>query len=649
MTLRGPRALGAVLFTLGILAACDTIVARPLTDAPLNVCPDHACDGYAADAGAAAAAVCKKGRCELPSAASRPDYPFWIVVNLPDTSFFAPGLTYVFFSGDHGDPAFQARATSNLICNPRPPVPCLQIGGDALLTGTYTATADATTTVATTLDPATLAPIAPLVERVSQHLPADQAIPVRVMLTPTGNTQTVGAPDGNFPTALPLEPIVLTSGTNSDPRIPSTNDYGRALLAGTYQRELYPEPPFDAIYPPTSQSITFTPGSTAARSDLVLVSPAGTAGTTPGQALDFSTNQCSVTGTQQDSRCAVVTREDGLDGWRVWIEDAATRKRISVVRTFSNTLVGGKVSVVTQAAALLYTALRPTLGDGFNAVVAPPEGFLGVPRLETPLFGGTQGLQTLVVPTFPPPVAVRGVVAEPGDAGALLGYAARVTLVSTSLTTTPGTSPLLHYEATVSTDDRGRFATVVPPGTYTATIEPAIGTGFAKATASVVVDRTVTALTLQPPARPVLRGRALLTDGRALAEGTVLAEPQTEADGTVGRPGRATTDADGAYAIELDPGSYVLSVLPKAGTGFPRVVTTAKVGTDSATLADIHIPPPTPLSLTLRDPAVTGNPIVRAVVRIFASPPGNLPPVEIGNAMTDANGLVEILLAQQPQ
>ena len=635
------RRFGAALVTLGILAACDSIVARPITNAPVNACPQHPCSAYDADAGAAGTAVCNpKGQCEVTSAGNRPAYPFWIVVSLPDTSIFAPGLTDVFFSDDRGDPAFERTATTPVSCDPSAPLRCLQISNDASFSGTYTATATATATIRNTLvtlhDTTTVAPIA--------SLTADQTIPVRVLFTPTGNTQYSNLQ------LLPVEPLVAASGTNFKAVPGSANEYSRVLLAGTYTRELYPEPPFDALYPPTIQQISFASAGSV-RNDLSLVvSEPNEVLPASSQALDVGTGTCATDG--PDPRCATVTREDGLDGWRVWIQDHATPRRVSVLRTLSHPPVGRHASVVTTATVLLYTATGGASNIDYDAIVAPPVGTIGVPRLETSLFGGTQGLATLAVPTIPPPVTVQGVVAEPGDAGALLGYAAKVTLVSTALTTnvTAVPSSLLKYETTVSTDDHGRFATVLPPGNYNATVEPAIGTGFAKATTAVVVDNlTVSALTLQPPVRPVLHGRAMLTDGRALGEATVIAEPRTDTDGTLGRPGRSLTADDGTYAIELDPGLYVLSVLPKAGTGFPNVVTSLTVGIDSATIPDLRIPPPTLLSFTLRDPNATSNAIVRAVVRIFASLPGNSTPVEIGTAMTDTNGLVQIPLAPQPQ
>ncbi len=116
------------------------------------------------------------------------------------------------------------------------------------------------------------------------------------------------------------------------------------------------------------------------------------------------------------------------------------------------------------------------------------------------------------------------------------------------------------------------------------------------------------------------------------------------------RPGRTKTLQDGRFVLELDPGPYVFTVIPKAGTGFPRVVTRPEVLAKATELPDIRVPAPTRLAFELRDPSPTGNPIVRAVVRILAAVPGREGmPIEIGSAMTDPNGLVEILLAQEPR
>jgi hypothetical protein len=184
------------------------------------------------------------------------------------------------------------------------------------------------------------------------------------------------------------------------------------------------------------------------------------------------------------------------------------------------------------------------------------------------------------------------------------------------------------------------------------TIEPAEGTGFAKAKHPVVVDRTVTALTLQPPPRTLVSGRVVLTDDRPLSEADVVAIPEepSSPQAPKPRPGRTKTRSDGRFVFELDAGPYVFMVIPKAGTGFPRVVTRPEVPPQATELPDIRVPAPSRLTFTLRDPSPNRNPVVRAVVQILAAMPGREgEPIEIGSAMTDSNGQVEILLAQEPR
>ena len=114
------------------------------------------------------------------------------------------------------------------------------------------------------------------------------------------------------------------------------------------------------------------------------------------------------------------------------------------------------------------------------------------------------------------------------------------------------------------------------------------------------------------------------------------------------RPARGRTDQDGAFRLEVDQGQYDLVVQPQPGTGFPWLVQARSFATGTADIGQIVIAPPARVSFVLRDPTRNGNPIVRAMVRIFVEPAGRGPPlVEIGRAMTDEGGKCEILLAQQ--
>lgn len=575
--------------------SCKRIEAQPLTNAPLNTCP---CDGYEPSQTTTAVAFCSgRSRCELATTSARPDFPFWIVVNVPDTSFAGSGLAYVLYSGAQGSPAFQDSTPIGVVKTCRPPL-CLSVGAVADTRASYRVLQGASATVGY-----------PLGERTP--------LPMSAVYEPTGNEQ-----QDTFP-LLPLDLAFASPRLEAGGEIVTV----RALPPGRYRRVFYPQPPLDEFFPPTSD-------------DLVV--------TAPGIVDDFLLGEAQL----DEVRTAKVSREEGLDGWRVWLVERPSGRRISVIRT---------LPAEAEAEVRLYTsnASAAFAEDRVDAIVAPPASWTAVPRFVTPLFNGG-GLGNLSYPRIPPPVSVRGVVAEPRDGSLLYGYPATVSFESASLATSSDPSTLLHYSATVSTDDRGRFATVLPPGTYAATVEPLEGTGHAKTREVVVVDRAVTAVTFRPPPRTIVRGRAVLTDGRPASEADVVAIADIDATTTnplaiQPRPARGRTDDDGRFVLEADPGPYVLSVVPKEGTGFPRVVVRHSVPSSTATreieLADVRVPPPMSLSLTFRDSSPTENAIQSAVVRVFAVPLASQRgvPVEIGSAMTNELGKVEILLAQQPR
>ena len=604
---RVSRVFGLAVLGAVILAApsCEPIRSVPLTKAPINRCP---CDAY--EPGPTTAARCSTGdRCEILTTGGRPEFPFWIVVHVPTTSIYAPGHTYVLFSDAQGNPAFRAPPVAPGVVSRCSPPRCLPLGPLVGATGSYKVANEES-------------------KDVGYPLADGTSIPVRVVYETLGNDQQEAFP------SLPLDRLFASSRLNVD----GAAEFARPIPSARYRRVFYPQPPFDAFFPPRIDELP--PITSDFFVDTIILG------------VDVPLDDVV-------SRTAKISRADGLDGWRAWLVDRPSQRRISVIRTLSGN--EAEVPLFTSGAQPAFQR------DDVDAVVAPPESWTAVPSYITPLFSGA-GL-TLSYPPIPPPVPVSGVVAEPGEGegGTLFGYAARVRFDSEALATNADPSRLLHYTTTVNTDDRGRFATVLPPGTYAATIEPAEGTGYAKRRELVVVDRTHSSLRFQPPPRTLGRGRAVLTDGRALSEAEVLAVPNTSSGARANRlvppprPGRTQTDEDGRFAFELDPGGYLLSVIPKAGPGFPRVVVRPDVPGSSTgqetELPEIRVPAPTRLAFTLRDPSPTGNAIANAVVRIFARPavPAGSgttttpDPVEIGSAMTGSDGSVEILLAQEPR
>lgn len=614
MSARRPRALSwlatasaSLAAALASTASCDPVVGQPLSSAPVNDCSAHPCARY--EAASRVRATCgEESRCEI---TGRPEYPYWIVVHVPETSIFAAGMTFVLSSDELNKPDPGTRS-------PCMPPKCLALPTLRQLRGTYSVSQEASRYLGYALEEDAYKVRSDTGERYLE-------IPVRVTLDAVGPDA-----EGTYP-ALPLFPMFVSSAVFQQRTAATTIQYARVVPPGRYRRVLVPEPPFDSYFPPA-----YSPGELITADEFTDDFRLGTRHPIDDVACDES--GC-VGG---DSRVALVKRAEGLEGWRVWLAARRSSRRISTVRALSG----------TEATVRLETSGEgDALGDHVEAIVAPPDGWTAVPRLVTPLFGG-QGLKNLAYPSVPPPVSVTGVVAEPGSAaGTVLGFSADLAFESQGLATLGEPTTLLRYTTSLSTDERGRFATVLPPGTYRVTTTPAEGTGFARTAQEVVVGRGPTAFTLRPLLRTRVQGKALLTDGRPAAEAAVLAlpeEPPAEASWPKPRPGRARTDEDGRFALELDPGAYVVSVIPKAGTGFPRVFVRVEVGGAVNDLPAIRVPPPTRLSFTLRDPSSTGNPIVRALVRIFASFPGVEEPVEIGNAMTSPDGLVDILLAPDP-
>jgi hypothetical protein len=581
-----------------VVVACDPVEGTSRSRAPANVCPDHACELY--PAGRTQAKCSAGGRCE---SGGFPE-TFVLAVNVPSTSFFSPGQTFLVSSNDllHAKPPFPPSCA---------PPKCLALSSLGEANGAYFVKQ-----VTDGFGDQTARAVGLLV-------PDGTSIPVRVQFLPLVPDADAEATD----VGLPGGPLFGAS------RLFQNNAlrYEAAIASGRYTRLAYPEPPYDAFYPPVTSTVTIPRGTLT---DEVTIS---------ATSLDDSTGA---------TRLAKVSRSQGLDGFRIWILDTATRRRVSVARPLHGTTAETTLHTIGQSVEGS-TALR----EGLSVVVVPPSDWLAVPRLESELINGS-GLQGLVYPDVPPPTSVAGVVVENTDSG-LQGIPSRVTLSSTAITVTGGaTNTLLRYETSVSTDAAGRFTTVMPPGVYDALVEPAEGTGFSKAKLNVEVGAAP--LLLAPPRRSAAIGRAMLSDGRPLGRATVLATPAPvqSGSGVVPRGGRATTADDGTFRLELDLGSYAISVVPEEGTGFARTVAVRNVAASpQEVLGDLVVPPPAVLSFTLKSlSSDTGFslPIAGALVRVFG-PPTDAPTaspasfVEIGRGTADGSGKCEILLAQQPR
>jgi hypothetical protein len=589
--------LGALLVAFVNFVGCAPVHGAPQKKPATNACSEQACEAYAPSAGLSP--TCNNGRCEF---VTTPSFDFTIVVNVPTTAFYAAGQTFAI----SGATLFnRSNAGSSSPC---PVTSCLPLPNVGDASGTYTVTPEAAAIVGVVMSEQT-------------------SFPVRAVFTPLlGTTDSwaaeEGLPMGTLFSASRLVPV----DTSDTPELL----YRTSLPSARYQRVLYPEPPYDEALPPVLNTVRVGTQFT----DSFMLGGSGTQ-------LDDPTG---------DTRTATVLRHDGLDGWHVWLADMANEQRISPLRTLYGVASTVRLDTIGQS-----QADNPALRNGVEVIVAPPDDWTAVPRYVSPVVEGA-GLTSIDYPSLPAPTSIAGVVANAtGDV--LTGIAARLSFASQWIRTADGKQEsLLKYEAALSTDDSGRFVTVLPPGSYDITIEPAEGTGFGKVMQSAVDIAAGAALTLAPPQRTLVSGRATSSDGRPVAQAEVLADPSFDGQSVLPRPARTQTADDGSFQMELDQGQYTISVEPQLATGFPRLVTITQVSGSAQDLGTLTVPLPVRLSFTVKSPAFKApsansaavNPVEGAIVRIFAVPVGGRSAVEIGMAMTNSEGACEIPLADQP-
>ncbi len=589
----------ALALAIACAPACSPIVAQPLSDAPKNEdCLDvHKCELYTVP-GATTKSQCHDGRCDF----GLPTYPYTVVVNVPDTSFYGSGRSFVLTNKDFT--AQPGMVSGTAAC--KPPL-CVPLQRLVPAQGQYLVT-----------NAASIAVGLPLVNGTS--------LPVQVTLIPLAD----GTTDEAASVGIPASDVLTSSIGFTDPSqvdVPPVAKYSDALAVGRYLRVAYPEPPFDQYFPP---AFTILSASASGLNDDFLLGDTQTP-------LDDELG---------DARTATVTRGEGLEGWKVWLIDSDTGRRISSLRALHGTKMDVRLDTVGQS-----QPNSRALKENVDVIVAPPASYIAVPRLQSRLVNG-QGLAGLDVPSLPGPVSVTGVVAS-GEGTVLSGVRSVLQFDSTRLKRADGSdSPLLRYSTSVTTDDSGHFATVLPPGLYDVTIEPDFRTHFAKVKDTFDTSDGL-AKTYLPPPRTVASGKVVLADGRPLASADIRAVPSevpVTGNAVKPRPASTRTDSDGNFSFEVDQGQYDFVVDPQAGTGFPRLVQVRSFATGTAKLDAIVIAPPAKLSFALKDPSTNGNPIVRAIVRVFAEPPNRGPPaIEIARSMTDEQGQCEILLAQQPR
>ncbi|MEO6572890.1 MAG: carboxypeptidase-like regulatory domain-containing protein [Polyangiaceae bacterium] len=602
------------------LLACSSDAAKAFgVVPPANACttPGIAgCTQYIGQKGATA--MCSNGACSFNA---NPTYK--LVVSLPGDGRFAPGSSFALTST-----AFPACHT-NKGTDPK----CLQLPPLGRGIGYYGALPSAQVQVNWFLgSPQPAMGSAP-------------SIPVHTVFRPlVPGSSTVRAIDGGLdmpsifadPIAeLPIFPLP------PGPLGAAPIGFATPLPVGLYERTIQPDPPFDTAFPP----LISTKQISSDQFDSVVLGAE--------YPFDIPSASCSA------SQCFTVTPPTGkiLDGWSVFLRDSTTKRPISTVTRLANG--GGDVR--------LFTVLHPDL-ILVDLVVAPPPALAAVPTMV--ISTGTVGAlaKSQIYPILPGPVVYSARVVSPDGSG----VPSRVFLFSDKIdvcepdcsTAAPGNK--LAFETQAVTDANGLFEVEVPPGTYQVATIPDQGTDLAIS----VVERQVGQGEARGGSIPVLprasmKGTAVLTDGRPLAGAEVEARGTTQPQSATGhfaslvRVGHATTDANGFFAMPLDPGYYDVTVKPAAGTRFPWIVVPALLVQPSTVPIDLRpldfaIPVPSDESKTILDGSPSQTPVRGALVRAYAcrgqcDPSLKTVDVEIGRAYTDQDGHYEMFLAEQQQ
>ncbi len=605
------RRVAAVLVcSVFVALACEPIVGTPPAAVPHNECPAHFCEAYTQEG---TKPQCSAGRCE----AGKPTYPYLLVVDVPTTSFFGAGRSFVLDSRTF----VGAKGTSKC-----PALTCLQLPSLVPVQTSLVVDKPSAGALGLTVPTSATAPTP------HPQLTTFVLLPPGSDLTDKRTAQDIGIPVVDLMSDL----VTVSAG------IPASS---AEIAPGRYQRIVMPQEPG---VPPIVSSLDHV-ASPSFIEEIVIGSA--------GYALDEPAGG--------RTRLAHLTRTGGLDGFRVWLEDAVTETRISTVHTLVGEDAIARTDTVNQNDG---SVLRANV----NIVVAPPLNSVGIPTLKNGILQGV-GFDT-AFPALPPPASVRGTVVSPSGAP----VSGTVVLDSQQIALVPPDKPVsfLRYTTTVRTDANGAFATVLPPGSYAVTVIPSASSSLAPlraTTVTVSADAALRPFVVTDLSR--VSGRALLSDGRPLAFAEVVAQPSVvqpdQPDALkrlrpwlFPREARAVTDSDGTFTVRVEEGTFDFVVIPQPGTGFGRTVSPSRKVSPSQTgagvdagngdggapgndLGTLLVPAPLKVAFTIHDP--NGNPIVQAVVRALTLPTGHKEYVEVGSALTNAQGQFEILLGPVPR
>jgi hypothetical protein len=610
---RGAFAVGAVAASYAAALACGTVT--PTEDPPpSNTCPAAPCDLYEQTGPVA----CVSGLCAVPvdgkDGGPSPTSDIVLTVSMPVDGTFAPGRTFVLpFDSLH-------RSSLKLDAGILPGVVSPQ--------GYYYVT------------PAVVA------NEVHWNLDSMAGFSTSLPVHATFQPILLSLADGTSVSAasIPIDPVAATAqemGPFGPSMGPGTLYVANDLQPGIYVRTVTPDPPFDQAFGPSIAQVQI--------SDTLLI--------------EVVSGYDTIGAFDPVLPATTISRERGsFDGWTAYLLDKTTNAVISNVAPLSGARTSVTFAVRRLGAALADGGFMQgpyALSTGTAIVLAPPTG-----SVEPTYVGSITNslLLPLRYPTLPAPVLVQGAVQGTyGEAlsADLVFEAVGITNVVNGLPQLDKTSfRLTRWVSVDATPDGGpaQYSVVLPPGEYRFDVRPRDRShALLVRDLEVPVQFDTLRVDVSLGSPTTAAGSVAIADGRPLAAAVVEARPTQCAQPAVlgqtassawclPRPAQTTTNADGGFSLDLDPGQYQMRTEPAGGSRLPwgapeTLDVTSLSASDAGTLV---VPAPLSLGMALVDP--THRPVANAVVRAYRTFPSG-PAVELGTALTDAAGRYELYVA----
>jgi hypothetical protein len=642
---RKSRVGACVVLAVGVGLACEPIVATQAPGPPLNACPGHACAAYQPGP----TPTCNAGVCIVPATPTN----LLLVIGLATDSYLAPGRTYVAtLNSASSAPPTCAAPTCCELPNCSPPSCALPEALPEMSAYFITPSAWGNTPNVVNWNLGNKGEVT--------TLPAQATFRFRFGASVTMSRDALDL-------GLPVQPVLATNAP-MPPLLPHGPNgsmgvqFETYLQPGCYERTLQPFEPFSRAFPPEIK-----PWPPDTPSD--------------GTYSDFERTEATGEGFPDLPRFDIARRE-GLEGWTAYLRDVQTKRVSSNVVPLTGSLApnvtlptkhlwkvsDGQVVPDTSLDALtgLELVLQPPPGQPLpTEFFVPNVAMSSIPGVPPSLQLSSSLTFPLTYPSLPTPVTVSGRIRTPAGAPVPATiYLTAMDILDRSGQKFPPNFEFSTHVTTVRDAQTGAstYSALLPQGDYQIVVRPTDGDSAVKSAVRPVGGQgnDMTGEDFDVTPLVPLSGKAVVADGRALAEAIVealptqcyasegdAAAPADSSDACLPNAAQTVTADDGSFRLLVDPGGYRLRVRPRDGSRLPWKSSSIAVGTSPRVVSTVVIPAPMSVGMRLTDSASKDihNPLLNAVVRVFTDPPLGKTAIELGRAITDFDGNYEMYIA----